>query len=81
MQRFTQSGHILGAAFIELAYHSGSCCNRIVVQLGGQLVFDDGALLLDNQYFFKALGELMRAFRFERPWHANFKYAQANGGG
>ena len=43
-----------------------------------QLIFDEFALFLDDQYFFQPLDEGLNALRLQRPCHANLVQAQAD---
>jgi hypothetical protein len=51
---------------------------RPVVELPGELVFENAALFLDHQNLVQALGELMHRHRLQRPAHADLEYAQAH---
>ncbi len=68
------------ALLVELADHPRTLADGPVVELSGELVLDDAALLLDHQYLVQPLGELVHRDRFQRPAHANLEHAQADRG-
>ena len=68
------------ALFVELADHPRTLADRPVVELPGELVLDDAALLLDHQNLVQPLGELVHRDRFQRPAHADLEHPQADRG-
>ena len=69
------------ALFVELADHARAHVVAPVVELLLQLVFDDLALLLDDEDLVEAFGELAHAFGLERPRHRDLEDADADLGG
>ena len=68
--QFSQVGQQVAAFLVEFSDYPWARAHRIVVKLPGELVLDNGALLLHHQYFFQALGKIVRTARFQRPGHA-----------
>ena len=71
-------GQQVTTVFVELAKHARARCHRVVVELTGKLVLDDGALLLHHQDFLQPLGKIVGGARLQRPGHAHLVDAQAN---
>src|SRR5690606_35948116 len=65
---------------VELADHARAHLVLPVVEPFLQLIFEELALLLDDQDLVQAFGELAHAFGLERPHHADLVQAQADGG-
>ena len=76
--QFGQVGQQGIALLVELADHPRALAHRPVVELAGQLVLDDAALLLDHQDLVQPLGELVHGDRLQRPAHADLQYTQAD---
>ena len=70
-----QQGHTL---LVEFADHTRALAHRPVVELAGQLIFDDAAFLFHHQNFVQAFGELVHRHRLKRPAHADLEHAQTN---
>ena len=66
------------AGFVELANHHRALAHGPVVQLTGELVFDDAAFFLDHQNLVQTFGELMHRHRFQRPAHTDLEHTQAH---
>jgi hypothetical protein len=66
------------ASFIELAHHHRALAHGPVVELPGELVFDDAAFFLDHQNLVQAIGKFMHRHRFQWPAHADFEHAKAH---
>ena len=65
------------AGLVGLADDQRPAVGRRVVEDADELVLEVGALLLDDDHFLQALGEAPRAFRLERPGHADLVEADA----
>ena len=68
------------ALLVELADHPRTLADGPVVELPGELVLDDAALLLDHQNLVQPLGELVHRDRLQRPAHADLEHPQADRG-
>ncbi len=69
------------ALLVELADDARAHVVAPVVELLFQLVFDDLALLLDDQDLGQSFGEVAHSFGLERPGHCDFEHANADLGG
>ena len=69
-----------GAVLVELTHHPWALVQRPVVELPGELVFENAALFFDHQDLVQTLCELMHRDRLQRPAHAHFEHAQADRG-
>ena len=67
--------------FVALADNQRPFGDGPVVQLPGDLILQNAALLFDHQNLRQAFGELMRGDRLQGPTHADFINADADGGG
>ncbi|MDT4815803.1 hypothetical protein FQZ97_488400 [compost metagenome] len=66
------------ALLVEFADHARTLVHRPVVELAGELVLDDAALLLHHEDFVQAFGELVHRHRLQRPAHAHLEHSQAD---
>ena len=66
---------------VKLANHTGAIFHRPVIQLAGNLVFNNRAFFLHHQDFLQPPRKLMGGFRLQRPGHGNFIHPQPDGGG
>ena len=64
--------------FVVFADHARTLVDRPVIQLPGELVFDDAALFLDHENFIEPFGKLVRHHRFQRPAHADLEQADSD---
>jgi len=55
--------------FIKLTNYTRARGYRVVVQLAGQLIFDNRTLLLYHQDLLETLSKLVRRARFQWPTH------------
>ncbi len=69
------------AILVELADHPRAHVLAPIVELLLELVFDDRALLLDDQDLLEPLGEMADALALERPGHRHLVEADADIGG
>ena len=65
------------AFLVKLADHARTHIFAPVVEFFLQLVFDELALLFNDQNLFQPGGEVAHTFRFQRPDHANLVQANA----
>ena len=63
---------------VELADHPWALVQRPVVELAGELVFENAALFLDHQDLVQALGKFMHRDRLQRPAHTDLEHPQAH---
>ncbi len=69
------------ARLVEFSDHPRPPVRAPIVELFLQLIFDQRALLLDDQHFFQAFAELANALALERPGHAHLVNRQTDGAG
>ncbi len=65
------------AALVELADHGRTLPGVDIIKDALQLVFDEAALLLDDQHVLQAFGKTLRAAFLQRPGQRDFIDAQA----
>ena len=70
-------GRMMRPVLVGLADDQRPAVGRRVVEEADELVLEVGALLLDDDHFLQAFGEAPRAFRLERPGHADLVEADA----
>ena len=80
-REFRQVGQQRAAVLVVFADHARAALHRPVVELPGELVLDDRALLLDHEDFLEPPGEGVGGHRIQRPRHADLEHADAELGG
>jgi hypothetical protein len=66
---------------VELSDDARAHIGAPIIKLLFDLVFDDGALFLDDQHLFEPFGKLPHHFSVQGPAHSEFEYPQADLGG